>query len=40
MLDKVIDRWIRWRYFRWEVRIADEWERRLTAQRLRGDTQC
>jgi hypothetical protein len=40
MLDKIIDRWIRWRYFRWEVRIADEWDRRLAAQKLRGDTQC
>jgi hypothetical protein len=32
MIDKIIDRWIRWRYFRWEVRIAEQWERRL-----RGD---
>jgi hypothetical protein len=29
MIDKLIDRWIRWRYYRWEVRIAEQWEQRL-----------
>jgi len=32
MIDKVIDRWIKWRYCRWDVRIAEQWKRRL-----RGD---
>lgn len=29
MINNMIDRWIRWRYHRWEVRIAEQLERKL-----------
>ncbi|HWY01348.1 MAG TPA: hypothetical protein VNY55_16145 [Mycobacterium sp.] len=29
MINNMIDRWIRWRYNRWEVRIAEQLERKL-----------
>ena len=35
MIDKLIDRWIRWRYYRWDVLIAEQWDRRLAAHKLR-----
>jgi hypothetical protein len=37
MIDTLINRWIRWRYYRWEVRIAEQWDRRLAARELQGD---
>jgi len=33
MIDKFIDRWIRCRYYRWEVLIAEQWDRRLVKSR-------
>jgi hypothetical protein len=33
MIDKFIDRWIRCRYYRWEVLIAEQWDRRLAARK-------
>ncbi|HEY2504459.1 MAG TPA: hypothetical protein VGI68_24355 [Mycobacterium sp.] len=29
MINNMIDRWIRWRYHRWEVLIAEQLERKL-----------
>jgi hypothetical protein len=29
LLNRIIDRWIRWRYYRWEARVAEQLDRRI-----------